>query len=408
MRPVRCLLTCQGSAQLAAGIAAMKLRREERLSELGSRAREESLLVFIGAAPDDQFEAFAQFVHRLSTIQSWTRFVSIPPARLAGLEDLCRQGAAGDAGLLIHDLLDTDRVDEVFVATGWQLKNRMFMQAYPEATAYCYGDGLGIYYPESYQAVRKSQEAPSRRGLKARIRRTLRWARGRADVRVAIPARPFRRGYFVFPGVFGVAPPMPHTRIPRTTILSVLQRLVPRVDPAVTKRFRDTVGTAPLSILLTANFSESGAITAQREIDAYHRFLQAHACNPDSVLVLKPHPRDDFGKTRRLRKTLEPDFCRTVVLSDPSLAFLPFEVFLMAALLDDEYTPRNPVEVYAVSSACLSLPYLFGLSVHLGLGEDIVTRMFDPAYVPRRLKHETELREGLARLPRYPDSQEIR
>ena len=68
----------------------------------------------------------------------------------------------------------------------------------------------------------------------------------------------------------------------------------------------------------------------------------------------------------------------------------------MAAFGKDNLVSQ--IKIFAVSSACLSLKYLFSFPVFLGFGESIVTEYFNESYVLRRLGHEQELKQELEKI----------
>jgi hypothetical protein len=155
--------------------------------------------------------------------------------------------------------------------------------------------------------------------------------------------------------------------------------------------FRSSIGNAPVSVLLTSNLSEASRMSLKNEISAYRQFLISEGIKQNSMLVIKPHPRDDINKIQKLKHALSNLYTEILVLSEPDLFFLPFEVFFAEAFVKPDLTLTNEVRVFATSSACLSLRLLFNVPSVVGFGEHITPQFFYKEYVTGRLKHELQL-----------------
>ncbi|MFM6249969.1 MAG: hypothetical protein ACKPEQ_12605, partial [Dolichospermum sp.] len=53
------------------------------------------------------------------------------------------------------------------------------------------------------------------------------------------------------------------------------------------------------------------------------------------------------------------------------------------------------IQIFAVSSACLSLKLLFHVPIVVGFGENITPKTFYQDYIQGRLKHERDLNNAL-------------
>lgn len=135
-----------------------------------------------------------------------------------------------------------------------------------------------------------------------------------------------------------------------------------------------------------------------QEVEAYQKFLLKTGFGDRSVLIIKPHPRDSSQKMLALKDAFQNIFDQTIVLSETSLFFMPFEVFFTAAFLNEDFKLTNKVQVFAFSSACLSLKLLFNVPSFIGFGNEITNSFFDRDYAPGRIKHEQDLRTALTKI----------
>ena len=136
----------------------------------------------------------------------------------------------------------------------------------------------------------------------------------------------------------------------------------------------------------------------EQELLAYFQFLSSAHLATGTVLLIKPHPRDDFQKIRQLQEQLSGLFAKIIVLSEPELFFLPFEVFFMKAFMSFDVLPQSevcPIQVFAVSSACLSLRLLFKVPSIIGFGKNITSKSFYKDYIEGRLEHERILTNAI-------------
>jgi hypothetical protein len=79
-------------------------------------------------------------------------------------------------------------------------------------------------------------------------------------------------------------------------------------------------------VLLTTNLSEAAKMDEESELAAYLEVVAGPEADGGAAVIIKPHPRDNVDKIARLRERLGQSFRRVVVLDDPMLFYLPFEV----------------------------------------------------------------------------------
>jgi hypothetical protein len=178
-------------------------------------------------------------------------------------------------------------------------------------------------------------------------------------------------------------------------LLKTVQTLKTKLDSIVDVNYicnlRATVENVSTSILLTSNFSEAaGRMSLENEITAYREFLEAQEITKNSILLIKPHPRDSKIKLLKLKSALS-DLYSSIFVLDGILFYLPFEIFFMEVFLNPDSTKVSIPKIFTFSSACLSLEFLFNVQCNVGFGSNIVKKYFYKEHVSSRLNHEATL-----------------
>ncbi len=137
----------------------------------------------------------------------------------------------------------------------------------------------------------------------------------------------FDAGYFLFPDILGEVPPMRTTLVRKEGVQRVFEKLGGLVDDEYVGALRRRIAGRPVVVLMTSNFSEGGRMPVGNEISAYREFLAASEYERDAVLVVKPHPRDDDAKIRRLGSAVGDLFSEVILLTEAELFFIPFEIY---------------------------------------------------------------------------------
>ncbi|MGG6269267.1 polysialyltransferase family glycosyltransferase [Leptolyngbya sp. AN03gr2] len=385
------IITCQGSIQLIAALSALFYRER-------SQSDENYLVIYELYAPDQQHHEFAKFIQQMAeSVCNWTSIVYLTPEQLHSIGHQLDSTPPHRIYSTVHQWLGLDQTDEIYLCRNWQFTNQLLINAYPIANRICYGDGIGLYFSENSAVVRRPFTPPptpdqwvdwtwwKARSLWHRIRERLK-------LKTKLYSMPFKVGYFVLPDIFGETPPMSIVKLDPAHLLTVFQQFTSFVNEAQVREIQTAISQSPVSILLTSNFSEGDRLSQDNEIQAYREFLTSHELLPNSVLVIKPHPRDDLNKIDRLKDNLSDLYQTIVLLTDPNLFFLPFEVFFLKAFQNCD------VRVFAVSSACLSLKLLFNVPSFIGFGQELTTRYFDPDFITARLEHEETLHHAIEQL----------
>lgn len=387
------IITCQGSIQLIAALSALAYRGQPADCQ-------NYLVIYELYAPEHQHHEFATFIKQMAeSLCDWEAIVYLTPEQLDTIGHQLDATRPHQIYRQVHQWLGIDRADEIYLCRNWQFTNQLLLNAYPSAYRICYGDGIGLYFSEDSAVVhRPVVPSPTRDRIFAWTRWKLQslWhrLRDRLKLKTKLYSLPFDIGYFVLPDIFGETPPMPIVKLTPEHLLDQFEQFISFVDQHRVNQIRTLIQDLPVSILLTSNFSEGDRISQSCEIQAYYEFLKSQEASPDSILIIKPHPRDDIHKLQKLQEICADLYREVVLLTDPNLFFLPFEVFFLKAFSQRDQTIR----IFAVSSAFLSLKLLFKTPSSIGFGVDLTRRLFAPEFIAARLEHEQILHEADERL----------
>ncbi len=400
VKTIKRLVTCQGSVQLINALSVLlqheRLGAASRLKSPHNAIQYQNYLVIYELyAPNDQDREFVAFLRRMAeTVCDWVAIVYITSEMRHAISDQLASTPPRQIAQSVYSWIGIDAVDEIYLCRNWQFMNRLFLNVYQSAQKICYGDGIGIYFSEQSAVVRYPTPEATRSAIQ-RIQSKLRdrWHRLRERLKLKTVLYPieFDLGYFVLPNAFDEVPPMPIKIIDRRELLTVFQKFVNWVDLTV---YQTALLNAQqkIAILLTSNLSEAERISQPNEIAAYDQFLRSHHVDLDTILVIKPHPRDDINKIRQLANKLSNLCQRVIVLDTLELFFLPFEIFFLQVFAPHQW---KHIQIFAVSSACLSLKLLFDVESAIGFGETLTSNLFNPNQVAPRLEHEAILIKAL-------------
>ena len=353
----------------------------------------------------DDFASFIEKMARL--VYSWERIVYISPKQMGAIEKELYSSDLPEVYSFVHKLVGVEGADEIYLCRNWQFGNQLLINAYDSAEKICYGDSIGIYFSEPVNSpsnVTTGSQLKGYRGLQSYLRSKIRFLRrqlkSRAVQETFLRELPFDIGYFSLPHVLGEDPPMDTIVLDRAVILGTFQELrnVLSIDDVGDLRFR--ICNSPSVILLTSNFSEGGRMSLKSEVVAYKKFLETQKIRKDSILLIKPHPRDKEAKALQLKSALSELYSDVVLITGETLFFLPFEILFMEIFLDLDLKELQSPKIFAFSSACLSLELLFNVQCVVGFGRDIVETFFHEEYVQSRIEHEETLLSAIQKIRR--------
>ena len=412
------IVTCQGGIQLIAALAALSSRESEQ-KHLGDEYQyEDFLVVYDLYAPHGQLEEFARFVVKMALAAcNWKAVIYLKPEQMDELAASLDVSTTPIVLARVHELVGITKADEIYLCRNWQFGNRLMINAYREAEKICYGDGIGIYFSEAYFLPTVVNNG---RGLKSMIMGKLRRLKNslkdrvrpvpppesvappeivnKASVSAVLEEVDFDIGYFLLPDILGETPPMKTRLVRREFTSRIFRKLAGALDADHIADKYKFISRVPTVVLMTSNFSEAAKMSGEKEIVAYREFLGRLKLPRESTLIIKPHPRDSEEKIQELGRALSDLFSNVVLLTDPNLFFVPFEIFLMQTFRCENEKALRDLKIVTFSTACLSLEVLFNLGPIIGFGSEIVSKFFYEDYVRGRIRHERDLQLALQSL----------
>jgi len=195
--------------------------------------------------------------------------------------------------------------------------------------------------------------------------------------------------YLTLPEAFDAVP----SRNVKVTEIGMLKNVVQDLRLLLPKflliELRQQMRGRRLVVLVGSNFSEQGIMSQDAEVAAYVEYLKIQSIGLDSLVILKPHPRDRRDKVAKLEVALGNIFQRVITLTDAVGFYLPLEALLLEILSNDDESLG--MDICTFSSACLAAKYILGIQPRIGFGSDLVKKYFNGRFVDARLRHERQL-----------------
>ena len=392
-KTIKRLVVCFGSIQLVTVLSVMSYREKTRQDQ--NLQYENYLLITPLFAPQGQSEEFAALIEKMArSVCSWKKVTYMPLEQKQAIAKKVKQSGLSKVTDLVHTLTGSKHFDEIYLAHEYDFEDQLVMNLYQDAEKICYGNGIGVYTAQSAfpkaNLLRDSRNYLDfiYRASKEKIRQLLPQKRSLNEQKLDL-------GYFSLPFAFGQEPAIPVVILNRDVYRETFQKLSTKladfVDISYIENLRDRIKTAPTSILLTSNFSESGRISLEKEITAYREFLKNQGIRHDEVLLIKPHPRNSREKLLQIKSDLSNLYADVVLLAENFLFYLPFELIFMEVFLNPELSNLQNPRVFTFSSACLTLEFVLDTRCTLGFGSDIVQKFFYSDHVEGRIQHEADL-----------------
>ncbi|XZE19808.1 polysialyltransferase family glycosyltransferase [Pirellulaceae bacterium SH449] len=398
------IVACQGAVQLASAIAAMRTTRDSGLlkTQLGNRCVNH-LFIHDLSAPEGQIDEFAVCIRDLAEkLENWGSIHIIKTSDVVRIQGLIREKKL-DLTTLFAQEFGLTRCDELYVGQNNKNFPVWLRQAMPNAWKTCFGDGIALNFTNSYFRPKEFSAAQT----------NLPWFK-----KAERKAKSLMRSFFSRSSVQDTAekPFDSHCLLLKNLFDEHLDSVL-MIDPQIFRDVFDIFGEdfktkAPEThsalvglnsvpghnvVLLTSNFSETGRMSIEGEIRGYCKILEDLPRGESVALVIKPHPRDSYEKIQRIQSAVKEKYDHVLALSDPWTFYLPFES-LYARYLAPINSPLRETHVATVSSACISLEYLYSQRCSLGFGKDIVDQEFTAMWQELRNIHERDLVRIIAKI----------
>ena len=387
------VICCQGTIQLAVAIHAL-FYRQSKIFTNEQPTFKNYLIVHDLFTQKNQELAFFEVIKKMAeSVLPWEKIIYVDSSMMTQFEEIYDMEGKVAFDEAVKKKLDLAAPNEVYLSRNWQKGSIVLLNIFAQATKICYGDSIGLYFPESYFSdkdwwtrFRLSIVGLRLNYYRKKIQNILKYPK-RTPLLKVLSLPDFDYGYFCFPNISGTAPPFKFETIPIDSLKVTFEKFISHisletaVDIDLTKNF---------SVLLTSNFSEAGRMSCTDELTSYVKFVQSY--QPETtILLIKPHPRDSKEKIELLKQRLVAESFTVLVLVNPIHFYIPFEFFLIK-LEQTHPAIIKKIKFFTVSSACLSFWFLFRAKPYIGLGDGLVKQYFRADQVRGRLAHEKDLR----------------
>lgn len=398
-KTIKRLIACFGSIQLVTVLSVLSYREKKQQLNINY---ENYLVITPLWTPQEQTDEFVTFIEKMAkSICSWKNIVYISYEQTMLINKKLNYFRSSEVYNFVYELLGIESADELYLAREWRPENQLLMDVYKSAKKICYGDGIGIYFSESAFPSSNSIYNSSAylktiyKSLNKRIKTLL-------IQKSLVSKKEFDIGYFSLPSAFGEVPPMKTVILDKNVYLETFRKfrdLGKLIDINYINNLRKKVQDVPTSILLTSNFSEaSGRMSLEHEILAYREFLETQGITKNSILLIKPHPRDSKLKIHKLKSALSSLYSDICLLSEDFLFYLPFEFVFMEIFLSPDLIKFQSPRIFTFSSACLTLEFLFNAECFVGFGSSVVDKFFYKEHIFSRIQHEAHLLSAIQKI----------
>jgi hypothetical protein len=392
-KTIKRLVTCFGSIQLVTVLSVLSYRESQQPVNLNY---ENYLVITPLFAPQGQNAEFVTFIEKMAkSICSWEKIVYISLEQKNSLAKKIKWFGLSRISSMVCELTGLKNADELYLSHEYNFEDQLLMNVYESAEKICYGNGIGIYNSQSVFPRPSSLKNTYSylNYLYTSLKEKVKLLFPQKDL---LSKKQFDMGYFSLPSALGEVPPMEKIILDKSVYLETFQKLRKQlgilIDIDYINNLRSKLQEAPTSILLTSNFSEAaGRMSLENEISAYREFLETQGILRNSILLIKPHPRDAKLKILKLKSALSDLYSDIILLSEDFLFYLPFEVFFMEIFLNPDLPKLQIPRIFTFSSACLTLELILNAQCFLGFGSDIVKKFFYQDHVFSRIKHEADL-----------------
>jgi hypothetical protein len=397
--PLTRVVACQGAVQLASAVAAMWATSGRSSERVGPT--ENHLIIHDLSAPAGQDLEFANCIHALARkVETWASITYKPLNEVVELQaELAKQTKT--AAEKLQRLVGVESCDELFVGQNNKALPTWLVQATPNAKHICFGDGIAMNFTNDYYRPHSEKAEKRHSTVKQTLRKLVRYVkelvRGK---KLKLCDSKFDHHCLLLKNLFDqhVERVIDLTGETFKELFDSFGKDFDKQVPCLHRHLQSVANSGnEVVFLLTSNFSETCRMSLEAELDGYAELLSRLPQGPETTLIVKPHPRDSHEKIARLMDAMSDRYGNETALSDPWTFYLPFESLYSKYFASDS-NAKSKVHVATVSSACISLEYLYGQACSLGFGAAVVDNSFVPMWQERRKVHEVDLQKIIYRI----------
>lgn len=266
-----------------------------------------------------------------------------------------------------HDLLNNEILNinfkNILLSQNFNELNELIIKVFSKSNVLCYGDALGLNFSLKYYFPNKIFNIQSK--YTKHILSLINLFDQKIDNFIKVKSK---------------------------DLLSVINN-ASGINDSITSIFYNNINELinkyeKVIFILTANYSETGRMQLENEINCYANCLSEYSLE-DCLIIIKPHPRDSIKKHQFFKKLLLNSSNNVIILSD-YFKYIPFEVIYYILLTKYNLTTHDH-KIFSSSSSILFIEYLFKKKCVFMFGIDIVLKYFNKDWIQLRIQHEKDI-----------------
>ncbi|HAT7958939.1 TPA: hypothetical protein GDG33_14870, partial [Legionella pneumophila] len=327
--------------QLIHALAALFTDREQRRIN-----KDAPILIFIWSyrwSDHRKNSSFLEVINKLTKIENCQLYTPNFLQRIFGLSEF---RVLEQRVKYVNKVISSKDYDSFYYSHDFSADHtaQVFMQAFPNIYKVCFGDPPGFLY-KNYSSVTECTEKirSDLKGLfwKSRLKNIHKWY-GYDKAYVAMNLNVDAQNYSSI-----------LSTIPNERFIELLNKLKSKLsnlekeEHAFIETLESYNQNKIFQLLVLSNFTESGLITRENELQLYLELCHRH-CSPGSIIIIKPHILSNSAFLEALKNNLGK--YRVIPLPE-SLRCIPLE--MLTGLI-------YKCNIVSVSSSSIFLSYLYG------------------------------------------------
>lgn len=381
-KPFR-LLVCPGVMQLLAGVSAIEAHAKKTDTTL-------PIIAIVYELYSDDTKHFFDTIKKCGLILGVEKVIYLDENQiLSSLNNLIfnfnSSNYIGEINLksILGELLDAK---ELWLNGNFSKLSKILNLSY-EHNTYCYGDGPGVFISDTNNVFFKpeliSHKSISKKNLILNLKKFI-FQRNLNLNKKSF----FTKGYMLFSKGMDDNPEFEvyEKEIP---LKNNLQKIL--LNIGINKilnnnlEAEEIVQSKNITILLLSNHSEAKRLEISDEISGY---LDIILKNKNSLILIKPHPRDSNKKIVLLIKKLEEYNIKFIIINNSLSKYLPAEL-----LFEHLVSINKPFKVFASSTIVYTIAAFYNTNPEIGFPKEFIINNFYPNMIETRFRHDKILRD---------------